>query len=118
MAIGPVQLIVLGFSDLRRLARWAADCRVGRRPAAGTSFPLLVPNATLIDLGWTGGDRALPRGASAPATDLYMTALQRDLGPMLYAVGEVLRRAWAACARRSSKMTSSRTHSRRRIRAP
>jgi len=53
-------------------------------------------DAALIDLGWIGGDRALRFGATAAATDLYSTALQRDLGPMLYAVAEALRGAWAA----------------------
>lgn len=53
-------------------------------------------DAALIDLGWTAGDRPLRRGRQASATDLTVTALHRDLGPMLYAVGEALRHAWNA----------------------
>jgi hypothetical protein len=51
-------------------------------------------DAALIDLGWIAGDRELRFGKRAPATDLTATALQRDLGPMLFAVGEALRGAW------------------------
>lgn len=53
-------------------------------------------DAALIDLGWNAGDRLLRNGKRAPATDLAATAVYRDLGPLIYAVGEALRGAWAA----------------------
>lgn len=50
-------------------------------------------DVSLIDLGWRGGDRPLMRGV-APATDLEISALHRDLSAMLFAVGEGLRGVW------------------------
>lgn len=50
-------------------------------------------DVSLIDLGWQAGDRQLPRGV-APGTDLAISALHRDLGAMLFAVGEALRGVW------------------------
>ena len=50
-------------------------------------------DVSLIDLGWRGGDRPLVRSV-APATDLEISALHRDLGAMLFAVGEALRGVW------------------------
>lgn len=52
--------------------------------------------AALIDLGWTRGGGAMRGRGRTRAEDLAVTALQRDLGPMLYALGEALRGAWAA----------------------
>lgn len=52
-------------------------------------------DAALIDLGWGDVDRRLKFG-EARATDLAISALHRDLGAMLFAVGEALRGAWLA----------------------
>lgn len=53
-------------------------------------------NAALLDLGWSGGDRPLLGGHIAEDTDLSLAALNRDLSPTLFAVGEALRGAWGA----------------------
>ena len=50
-------------------------------------------DVSLIDLGWRGGDRPLMKGV-APATDLEISALHRDLDAMVFAVGEALRGVW------------------------
>jgi hypothetical protein len=53
-------------------------------------------DAALLDLGWSGGDRPLLGGHIAEDTDLSLAALNRDLSPTLFAVGEALRGAWGA----------------------
>jgi hypothetical protein len=51
--------------------------------------------AALIDLGWArGGGSMRGRGRTA-AENLTATALHRDLGAMLFALGEALRGTWA-----------------------
>lgn len=51
-------------------------------------------DASLIDLGWRGGDRPLRRKRVAAATGLTGPALHRDLGPLVFSVGEALRGGW------------------------
>jgi hypothetical protein len=51
-------------------------------------------DSALIDLGWTDQDRALLGGRTALAGDLVLTALYRDLQPMMAAVAAALRHAW------------------------
>jgi hypothetical protein len=51
-------------------------------------------DAALLDLGWTAGDRPLLGGKVAEDTDLSLAALNRDLSPALFAVGEALRAVW------------------------
>jgi len=51
-------------------------------------------DAALLDLGWTAGDRPLLGGKVAEDTDLSLAALNRDLSPALFAVGEALRTVW------------------------
>ncbi len=52
--------------------------------------------AALIDLGWTRGSAAMRGRGKTKAEDLAVTALQRDIGPMLHALGQALRGTWAA----------------------
>jgi len=52
-------------------------------------------DAALLDLGWAAGDRPLLGGKVAEDTDLSLAALNRDLSPALFAVGEALRAVWS-----------------------
>jgi hypothetical protein len=51
-------------------------------------------DAALLDLGWSAGDRQLLHDLAA-STDLTLAALSRDLGPVLFALGEALRIVWS-----------------------